>query len=278
MLQAGNSLQRKGSIVIMLGERLKRFRIARGMTLAQLEDALDHQVSAATLSKYEKGTLQPSAKVLNQIATVYGIKSAQLWGEPSCHIEPIAYRKRTRLGIREQKRIEAFVAEELEKRVWLQKKLPVQPTYELPMLSTKVKSLDDAEKAAHTFRDTLNLGIDPIANLMGVLEDHGIYIIQVEAREGFEGLSTVVQDTNENPFAAAIAIRDDTSGDRQRLNLTHELGHIVLDINNKVNHEKTAFRFGAAFLAPAEQLRRDVGEKRNNVQTRSGVLKLIQQV
>lgn len=74
----------------MLGERLKRFRIARGMSLVDLETAIDRLVSSSTLSKYEKGTLQPSAKTLNRIADAFGIKSAQLWGEPPCDVELIA--------------------------------------------------------------------------------------------------------------------------------------------------------------------------------------------
>jgi Zn-dependent peptidase ImmA (M78 family)/DNA-binding XRE family transcriptional regulator len=249
----------------MLGERLKRFRVARGMSLAQLEAAIDQLVSSSTLSKYEKRTLQPSAKILNRIAAAFGIKSAQLWGEPPCHVESIAYRKRNKLGKREQKRIEAFVEEEVEKRVWLQEQIPEQDTLKLPILGTTVKNLHDAEEAAHILRNTLNLGIDPIENLMGVLEDHGIYIIEVDASESFDGISAVARDANDKVLAVAITIRSDVPGDRQRLNLTHELGHLILDIDKNVDPEKAAFRFGAAFLAPAEQLRQDVGEKRKRI-------------
>ena len=71
----------------MLGERLRRFRLARGMSLGDLETAIDRSVSSQTLSKYERGKLQPTARVLNQIASVLGIKSAQLWGEPTCDTE-----------------------------------------------------------------------------------------------------------------------------------------------------------------------------------------------
>lgn len=262
MLQAGNSPQRKGSIVIMLGERLKRFRIARGMTLVDLEIAINHQVSAATLSKYEKGTLQPSAKVLNQIATIYDVKSAQLWGEPPCHVELIAFRKRTKLGKKEQKRIEGFVAEEVEKRVWLHEEIHQQYILELPIMGNKVKNIGDVEEASLTLRDTLNLGIEPIDNLMSVLEDHSIYIIEVNASENFDGISTLAQDNDGNILAAAIAVRTGTPGDRQRLNLAHELGHLILDTTNNVDPENAAYRFGAAFLAPAEKLRKDVGQKR----------------
>ena len=137
---------------------------------------------------------------------------------------------------------------------------------ELPMLSAPVRNLDDAEEAALTLRNTLNLGIDPIANLIAVLEDHYIHIIEVDASDAFDGISAVAQDTDDNLLAAAIAMRSGVSGDRQRLNITHELGHLILKLCREVDAEKAAFRFGAAFLATAEQLRRDVGERRSLIE------------
>ena len=71
----------------MVGERLRRFRLARGMSVGDLEAAIDGLVSSQTLSKYEQGKLQPTARVLNRIASAFGIKSAQLWGEPTCDTE-----------------------------------------------------------------------------------------------------------------------------------------------------------------------------------------------
>ena len=250
----------------MLGERLRRFRLARGMSLGNLAAAIDGLVSSQTLSKYEHGKLQPTAATLNQIAATLGVKSAQLWGESPCHVEWIAFRKRARLGKREQERIQGFVAEEFEKRVQLQEQICEGDTLELPLLSAVVRNLGDAEEAALGLRNTLNLGIDPIANLTGVLENHYIHIIEIDAGEAFDGISAVARDTNGNLLAAAIATRSGVLGDRQRLNITHELGHLILDLREGIDPEKAAFRFGAAFLAPAEQLRRDVGEKRRNIQ------------
>ena len=250
----------------MLGERLRRFRLARSMSLEDLEAAIDGLVSRQTLSKYEHGKLQPAATTLNQIADALGVKSAQLWGEPPCHVEWIAFRKRARLGKRAQERIQSFVAEELEKRVQLQEQIYEGNALEFPVLSVPVRNLEDTEEAALTLRNTLNLGIDPIANLIDVLGDHYIHIIEVEADEAFDGISALARDNDNKPLAAAIATRSGVPGDRQRLNITHELGHLVLDLHNDVDQEKAAFRFGAAFLVPAEQLRRDVGEKRNRIQ------------
>jgi len=66
----------------VLGKRLKRFRLARGMSLGDLEAAIDGLVSSQALSKYEHGKLQPTVRVLNRIASALGVKSVQLWGEP----------------------------------------------------------------------------------------------------------------------------------------------------------------------------------------------------
>ncbi len=245
---------------------MKRFRLARGMSLGNLEDEIDGLVSSQTLSKYERGKLQPTAATLNQIASALGVKSAQLWGEPPCHVEWIAFRKRARLGKREQERIQSFVAEEFEKRVQLQEQIYEGNALEFPVLSVPVRNLEDAEEAALVLRNTLNLGIDPIANLIGVLEDHYIHIIEVDANEAFDGISALARDSNNKPLAAAIATRSDVPGDRQRLNIAHELGHLILKLCGEIDGEKAAFRFGAAFLAPAEQLCRDVGKKRKNIQ------------
>ena len=250
----------------MLGERLRRFRLARGMSLNDLAVATNRVVSSQTLSKYEHGDRQPSARVLNQIAAAFGVKSSQLWGKPPCHVEPIAFRKSTRLRKKEQERIESFVAEEFEKRIYLQTKLCEASPLELPILKIPIRSLVDTETAALQLRDLLNLGIDPIANLIRVLEDHGIHIIEIVTGETFDGISAVAQDPyNDTLLAAAIATRTPVPGDRQRLNITHELGHLILALDGNVDAEKAAFRFGAAFLAPAEQLHYDVGDKRNKI-------------
>ena len=64
-------------------------------------------------------------------------------------------------------------------------------------------------------------------------------------------------------LAATIATRRGTSGDRHCLNVAHELGHLTLNPSEEVDEEKAAFRFGAAFLAPAEAFASaKLGEKR----------------
>lgn len=245
---------------------MKRFRLARGMSLDDLEAAIDRLVSKQALSKYERGKIQPKVATLNRIAAALGVKSAQLWGEPICHVEWVAYRKRSRMSRKEQERLQGFVAEVLERRILLQERIGELNSFELPIQGYSVRKLDDAEQVALALRREWDLGIDPIANLVGVLEDRFIHIIEVDASETFDGISAVVRDNNKNLLAAAIATRRGISGDRHRFNMAHELGHLILKLGRSIDAEEAAFRFGAAFLAPTEQLHREVGEKRSHIQ------------
>ena len=97
-------------------------------------------VTKQALSKYERGKMQPKATTLNRIAAALGIRSAQLWGEPACHIEWVAYRKRTRLGKKEQEQLQGFVAEVLEKRVLLLERMGERNSLELPIQDFPVRT------------------------------------------------------------------------------------------------------------------------------------------
>ena len=52
--------------------------------------------------------------------------------------------------------------------------------------------------------------------------------------------------------------------ERQRFTIAHELGHLVLSIPSDVPEEKACNRFAGAFLAPEEELVREVGRRRLN--------------
>jgi Zn-dependent peptidase ImmA (M78 family) len=63
------------------------------------------------------------------------------------------------------------------------------------------------------------------------------------------------------PFAAAVVSSNNLSGDRQRFNFAHELGHLVLSIGESIDSEKAANRFAGALLVPSKTLRSNVRNK-----------------
>ena len=252
----------------MLNQRLKQLRLARGLSLDELAAELGGIVTKQALSKYELGTAKPSPNVLNKLAATLRVKAAHLWNEPSVKVEFPGYRRKSGLPKREQEKVQSLVTRTLEERMRLQALTNQGESIKLPVQHWRVKTLDDAEHATLALRAEWDLGMEPIASIVGVLENHWVQVIEIEADERFDGISAVAIDKDtEKITCAAVVTRRGVSGGRQRFNLAHELGHLVLILTGDVEAEKAAHRFGAAFLAPAEALRREVGNRRTMIQT-----------
>lgn len=250
----------------MIGQRLRQLRLARGLSLEALAAEMGGIVTKQALSKYERGKAQPATVVLNKLAAVLGVKAAYLWSEPTIRVQFIAYRKGSGLPNREQTKVESYIRQELEERIRLQELTQQANGSDLPVQALHIETVEDAECAAETLRKQWNLGFDPIASVTGVLEDNLIHVLEIDANERFDGISAVAYD-EQRVAAAAVVVRRGVAGEHQRLNLTHELGHLVLNVPENVDEEKAAFRFGSAFLAPAAVVYREVGKKRAFIQT-----------
>lgn len=247
----------------MLSNRLKQLRLARSLSLDELAAKMGGIVTKQALSKYERGTAQPSPVVLNKLAAALGVKAAHFWSDPSVEIEFVAYRRKSSLPKREQEKVESLIIRTLEERSKILSLINHTEKGEIPVRKWKVKKLEDADRAAAELREQWNLGMDPISSLVGTLEAHWIQVIEIDADERFDGISAIASDRGKKiVIAAAVVTRRGISRDRQRFSLAHELGHIVLHPLKDVDEEKAAHRFGAALLAPAEAVRREVGSRR----------------
>jgi Zn-dependent peptidase ImmA (M78 family) len=136
-----------------------------------------------------------------------------------------------------------------------------------------VECLEDTEAAAEQLRTQWKLGEAPIASVISLLEDKLVHVFEVDAPGNrFDGISALAFDEKGELKGAAVISRNLISGERQRLNIVHELGHLVLDISEELDEEKAAFRFAGAFLAPASVVRREVGKSRSSIQLRELLL------
>lgn len=250
----------------MLAQRLKQLRLARGLSLDALVEQMGGLVTKQAISKYENGRAQPAPTVLRALAKSLGVKAAELMRPPEVEVKFIAYRKGSGLRKKEQAQVENLVTRVLEERVRLQEVTGESRSFAVPVQKYPVACLEDAEKAAVQLRDLWKLGIGPIANVVDLLEDHLIHVIEIDADEKFDGISAVTYDQADTSRGATVVTRRGVPGERQRMNLAHELGHIVLEVAPEVDEEKAAFRFAGAFLAPVEALHREVGQKRAFVQ------------
>lgn len=249
----------------MLGQRIKQFRLASSMSLDELVAATGGIVSKVALSKYERGIIKPSNRVLNSLAKVFNVKIIHLVNPPDIRVEFIAYRKGSTLSKKEQVNVESLVTSKLEDMIKIQDLLFHNSKPNLPLKHFHIKSLPDVETASVELRKKWKLGLDPISNLTQSLENNFIHTIAIESDKPFDGISALAYSQNQLK-AAAVVSKSNIPGERQRLNLAHELGRIVLNISPDVDEEKAAFRFGSAFLAPADTIYKIVGRKRDHFQ------------
>jgi transcriptional regulator with XRE-family HTH domain len=249
----------------MIGERLNQLRLARNLTLEALSVKMGGIVTKQALSKYEQNQAQPSPSVLTKLSAALGVKANYFLSPTQITVKFVAYRKATSLPEREKARVKSVVAQCLEDRIRVQTLIGQTKTDVLPWNKLVISSLEDTEKQASHMRELWELGASPISDVVGTFEEHQLCVLSIEADEKFDGLSALGCDTSGNILAGAIVSRQDVPGERHRLNLTHELGHLVLKIPESIDEEKAAFRFGSAFLVPAERLIKEVGTKRSYI-------------
>ena len=65
----------------MFGDRLRLARKKAGYSLRTLSDALDGEVTAQAIGKYERGEMMPSSKVLSRLTRVLGVSLQYLLSE-----------------------------------------------------------------------------------------------------------------------------------------------------------------------------------------------------
>ena len=102
--------------------------------------------------------------------------------------------------------------------------------------------LSEAEQGAFGLRIHWGLGLDPIPNLVEPLEERGIKVLAMNL-PAIDGLTARVRREKGQP-ASVIVVNGGDWGERQRLTVAHEVGHMVLDVSPKLNKEKAAHRSG----------------------------------
>jgi transcriptional regulator with XRE-family HTH domain len=242
--------------------RIKTLRLAKGFSQDGLVDAVGGIVSKAALSKYERGKMRPSLQVARQLATALGVKTIHLLAEPRFAVEFLAYRNKSTMLIRDKEQLESYVQVQLERRATLQERLGKSHVNHLPRYGAS--TMEDVEQAAKKLRHAWDLGLDAISSVTDTLESHRVHVLNVDASEKFDGISAIVHDDSGEMIAAGVVSRTGVSGERQRMNFTHELGHLVLDTAG-IDHEKAAKRFAGAFLMPDDAVRLELGDRRSDL-------------
>ncbi len=245
----------------MIGARINQARKATGLSLRAL--AQKAGITAMAISKYETGKSTPSSGVLLSLAKALNVRTEYFFRPVKVELKEVEYRKHSKLPVKALRQIEGDVVEQIERFIELEQLLPNGPVqvFKLPDdLPGTISTLDEIEGVAARLRAAWDLGVDPIPVLTDMLEERGVKIFQSAAiPENFDGMAAKVDGI------PVIVVSSHVPGDRQRFTLAHELGHLVLQgrLAANVDEEAAAHRFAGAFLAPASEVRKELGEQRN---------------
>lgn len=247
-----------------IGKNLKRIRLLKNLSLKDAGNLLN--MTATAISKYEKGEILPDSKKLIDFANAYNVKSIELlkvYNVPKMKFT--SFRKKKRLTGQNLELLEELIQDEVAKYLEIIEMNNID-TDNIKLKKYSCNNLEDAEKAANDFRNYIKISNkQPISDLINILENLGIIIIQIKNPDNrfddFDGLSEIV-----NSIPVIVLLDGIKDGARQRFTIAHELGHLVLNINNdELDEEKLCNRFASALLMPKEAIINEFGYSRGNI-------------
>lgn len=253
----------------MIGKRLKLAREAAGLSLRDLEVALQRLVSAQAIGKYERDEMMPSSGVLLALAKVLQVPPDYLLSSQLIELSGIDFRKASSAAIKEEKAVEAMVLDQVERYLTIEKLLPGQERrwVESHRSEFEIHDIEDAEGAANALRKLWKLGIDPIPRMAELLEERGVKVVALDLPESVSGSKAYVRCAKAADVPVVVVNRQH-NGERQRFTLAYELAHLVLRFGDgfaEAKQEKVADRFAGAFLMTKEMLLSLLGPKRKAV-------------
>jgi Zn-dependent peptidase ImmA (M78 family)/DNA-binding XRE family transcriptional regulator len=245
-------------------ERLKAARKMNGLSLQDLSDKLNNQISKQALSKYEAGQSVPDQKLLLEIAKVLGETQDYFTGSNAVELGSLTFRKLSKLSAKDQDIVVYQTKDFLERYLELEDILGIDSHFVNPVKNWPISNLQDVEKVAERVRNEWNLGEDPLFNVIELLEDLKIKVFEIEVDDAFSGMSTWV----DSKLPVIVLNKSQTIPlDRKRFTALHELGHIILDLEqfSEKEQEKFCNFFASAMLIPKSKLIDELGGFRRNI-------------
>ncbi|CAM3228035.1 XRE family transcriptional regulator [Corynebacterium gottingense] len=234
--------------------QLTLLRELEGITKASLANELG--VTPATITGWENGARNPSPSNIARLSFRFAVepeffsfldtfKSPDLPFFRSLRSTTVAERTKSNAYVDVVERI----IRALEKNVNF-------PSYD----EFTLDGSQSPEDVALQIRKALGLGLHPIPNLLELIENAGIFVVfGPGSSNSVDAFSKITQP---NPVVVLNPSKNDYY--RQRFDLAHELGHIVLHSGDQVGEkaiEVEANRFAGEFLAPTKLIAENLPHK-----------------
>lgn len=228
------------------GTRLATARERRAVTKTALSAALC--IAPATLNRLELGTSEPDSQLVAAISSELCFPKAFFFGDdldepPS---EGAHFRAPSKMTKRHAKQIHAVTSIGLLLYRWLAERF-VLPEVDIPSFE-----FHEPELAADFVRREWGLGNAPVNSIVPLLESRGAIVFSLPPDcLHIDAFSFWARG---RPF---LFLNTTKSAERTRMDVAHELGHLVLHnstCSGSRENEREATAFGSAFLMPKESV------------------------
>jgi Zn-dependent peptidase ImmA (M78 family)/transcriptional regulator with XRE-family HTH domain len=237
----------------VIGERVRHARTYQGWS--QTELARRAGTSQPKISQLESGTYA-SSELVDEVANV--TQFARWWFDmgplPDLPRGSLKFRKTASASHRDDDRVRAHVRQAVEVINGVDNGTTAPPVRIRPCDPADIDSIESVERIAEEMREILGVGpVDPIPNMVRAVERSGVVVIGSAIEiDRHDGASFWPDYPIGRPI---ICVSRGTPGDRQRFNVGHELGHLVLHQFRNVEParaEQESHRFAGALLIPAD--------------------------
>lgn len=245
----------------ILSKKIRQGRILNAMSLQELADKIG--VSKQMISKYEAGMSMPSSKILIELAKALGVKIDYFFVSSEIELGEVNFRKKSSLSQKKIKALKEQISLRLSGYLEVEEILQIDNSFDFSKNKKKVELADDIKDLVIRLREQWEIGLDPIHNIIQLLEDKEIKVIEIdESQSNFDGLSALV-----NKKYPIIVVNKNFTVERKRFTLLHELGHLVLDIPHEdiKTQEQLCNRFASEFLFPSSMVIKEFGQQRKIV-------------
>lgn len=244
------------------GRKLLSARKMSGLSLQALADKMDIDITKQAISQYEKGQIQPSSKVIIALTNALDLPADYFFREPRVSLENVDFRKDHSLSKKETDSVRYKAIDYLEKYLEIEELLNIENSFANPLKNSTVKGDSDVEKYANELREVWALGLDPIPDVIALLEEKKIKVFEIEAPDEFSGLSSLTDG------AAVIVVNNSINIVRKRFTALHELGHLLFSFPEDMKEkeiERLCYSFAGAFLFPEKVFLEELGKRRNSI-------------
>lgn len=245
----------------LVANRIKNARILKCLSQQNVADEIG--VSKQMVSKYEKGEALPSSSKFIRLSRLFGLKIDYFFSPFQIELGAINFRKKSTFSIKKQNSLKEQIKISLENYLWIEDVLSIDYTFKNLIENAEIKSIEDIEKVVLQLRNEWEIGIDPIHNIIQLLEDKEIKVIELfDVDENFDGMATYIN----NKFPV-IVVNGNFPVERKRFTLLHELGHLLLNLQecNSKEEENFCNKFAAEFLFPKQIVIKEFGGKRDHI-------------